>query len=66
LPINESKEFGRRTGRERPLQRTSELSGRHGGIAMPRTPVAEGLDAIMAADKDFNIIYFVAGAEAAY
>jgi hypothetical protein len=59
-------ELGRSSHREPPLQRTSEPSDRYGGLATSGTTVAKGLDAIMAADKDFNVIYFVAGAEAAY
>jgi predicted lipid-binding transport protein (Tim44 family) len=53
-------------GGERPLQHTSEPPDRYGGLAMPGSPVAKGLDAIMAADKDFDVNYFIVGAEAAY
>ena len=56
----------RRTGRERPPRRTSEPSDRYAGLAVPGSPAANVLDAIMAADKDFNVQYFIVGAESAY
>ena len=39
---------------------------RYGGFAVPGSPVAGGLDAIVAADKSFDIKQFIAGARAAY
>lgn len=36
------------------------------GIAQPDTPLATGLDAIVADDKDFDPQHFIAGARAAY
>lgn len=56
----------RRMGREPPPQRASEPSDRYAGLAVPGSPAANVLDAIMAADKEFNVQYFIAGAESAY
>jgi predicted lipid-binding transport protein (Tim44 family) len=39
---------------------------RYVGIAAPGSPVAEGLDAIMAADRHFDIRHFIEGAKLAY
>jgi predicted lipid-binding transport protein (Tim44 family) len=39
---------------------------RHAGIAPAGSPVARGLDAIMAADKSFDAKHFIAGARSAY
>jgi len=56
-------------------QRTSEparpaesngVPDRYAGYAAPGSPVARGLDAIAAADKNFDIKQFIAGARAAY
>jgi len=55
-----------RTGRERRPQRTGEPCDSYHGIAMPGSAVAYGLDAIMAADKNFDVGHFIAGAESAY
>jgi predicted lipid-binding transport protein (Tim44 family) len=55
-----------RTGRERPPQRTGEPLDRYGGNATRGSSVAKGLDAIMAADGNFDVRHFIAGAETAY
>jgi predicted lipid-binding transport protein (Tim44 family) len=39
---------------------------RYAGIAAASSPVARGLDAIMAADKSFDVRHFIAGARSAY
>ncbi len=39
---------------------------RHAGIAPAGSPVARGLDAIMAADKSFDAKHFIAGSRSAY
>ena len=44
----------------------SEPVDRYAGIAVPGSPVARGLDAIMAADKSFDVKHFIAGARSAY
>jgi predicted lipid-binding transport protein (Tim44 family) len=44
----------------------NESSDPHAGFATPGSPVAKGLDAIAAADKNFDVKQFVAGARAAY
>jgi hypothetical protein len=49
----------RRTGRDRPPQRTSEPSDRYAGLAVPGSSAANVLNAIMAADKTFNVHYFI-------
>jgi predicted lipid-binding transport protein (Tim44 family) len=38
----------------------------YAGFALPGSPVAKGLDAILAADKSFDVRQFIAGARAAY
>jgi predicted lipid-binding transport protein (Tim44 family) len=65
--------FGVRMGRGRPPQRTgkqpvdtSEPLDRYDGVAMPGSPLAKALDAIMAADKNFDVSHFLAGARSAY
>jgi predicted lipid-binding transport protein (Tim44 family) len=45
---------------------TSEPTDHYAGIAAPGSAVARGLDAIMAADKGFNVRNFIAGARSAY
>jgi len=45
---------------------TNEASDRHSGFATRGSPVAKGLDAVAAADKNFNVSQFIAGARAAY
>jgi predicted lipid-binding transport protein (Tim44 family) len=44
----------------------SEPIDRYSGIAMPGSPVARGLDAIIAADKSFDVKHFIGGARSAY
>ena len=44
----------------------SEPVDRYAGIAVPGSPVASGLDAIMAADKSFDVKHFITGARSAY
>ena len=44
----------------------SEPVDRYAGIAVPGSPVAGGLDAILAADKSFEVQHFIAGARSAY
>ena len=62
----------KRKRHERPAQRIVGRSeralgpDRHIGIAMPGSPEAAGLDAIMAADKHFDVRHFITGAKAAY
>jgi predicted lipid-binding transport protein (Tim44 family) len=61
-----------RTRLDRPPQtsgepvETSVRLDPYGGMAVPGSPVAEGLDAIMAADKHFDVRHFITGAKAAY
>jgi predicted lipid-binding transport protein (Tim44 family) len=43
-----------------------ESPDRFAGFAVPGSPVAKGLDAIAAADKNFDVKQFIAGARAAY
>jgi predicted lipid-binding transport protein (Tim44 family) len=43
-----------------------ELPDRYAGFAAAGSPVARGLDAIVAADKNFDVKQFIAGARAAY
>jgi predicted lipid-binding transport protein (Tim44 family) len=45
---------------------SSEPADRYAGIAPAGSPVAKGLDAILAADKSFNVRHFIAGARSAY
>jgi predicted lipid-binding transport protein (Tim44 family) len=45
---------------------TAELPDRYAGFAVAGSPVARGLDAIVAADKNFDVKQFIAGARAAY
>jgi predicted lipid-binding transport protein (Tim44 family) len=62
----------RRMGLGRPRQRISQPGQTnapdpsYGGIAVPGSPVAKGLDAILAADKHFDVRHFITGAKAAY
>lgn len=44
----------------------AELPDRYSGFAAVGSPVARGLDAIGAADKNFDVKQFIAGARAAY
>jgi predicted lipid-binding transport protein (Tim44 family) len=44
----------------------AEAPDRHAGIAPQGSPVARGLDAIMAADQSFDPKHFIAGARSAY
>jgi predicted lipid-binding transport protein (Tim44 family) len=61
-----------RTGSARPPQRTNKLgqtsapADRYGGVAIPGSSVAEGLNAIMTADKHFDVRHFIDGAKSAY
>ena len=45
---------------------SAELPDRHAGFATPGSVVARALDAIAAADKNFDVKQFIAGARAAY
>jgi len=45
---------------------TREPADRYSGIAPTGSPVAKGLDAIMAADKSFDAKHFITGARSAY
>ena len=45
---------------------SSESPDRYSGVAAPGSPVAKGLDAIAAADKNFDVRQFIAGARSAY
>jgi len=45
---------------------SAELPDRYAGFAAPGSLVARGLDAIAAADKNFDVKQFIAGARAAY
>jgi predicted lipid-binding transport protein (Tim44 family) len=45
---------------------TAELPDRYSGFAAPGSLVARGLDAITAADRNFDVKQFIAGARAAY
>jgi predicted lipid-binding transport protein (Tim44 family) len=45
---------------------SAELPDRYAGVATPGSAVARGLDAIVAADKNFDVKQFIAGARAAY
>jgi predicted lipid-binding transport protein (Tim44 family) len=45
---------------------TIEPPDRYAGIATPGSPVAKGLDGILAADKNFDVKQFIAGARSAY
>ena len=61
-----------RTGHETPSQRigkpvqTNVPLNPYGGTAVPGSSVAKGLDAIVAADKHFDVRHFITGAKAAY
>jgi predicted lipid-binding transport protein (Tim44 family) len=44
----------------------ADLPDRYAGFAAAGSPVARGLDAIAAADKQFDVKQFIAGARAAY
>ena len=44
----------------------AEIPDRYAGFAAPGSAVARGLDAIVAADKNFDVKQFIAGARAAY
>jgi len=45
---------------------SAEVSDPYAGFAAPGSAVAKGLDAIAAADKNFDVKQFIAGARAAY
>ena len=45
---------------------SAEVTDPYAGFAAPGSPVAKGLDAIAAADKNFDVKQFIAGARAAY
>jgi predicted lipid-binding transport protein (Tim44 family) len=45
---------------------TREPAERYVGVAAPDSPVAKGLDAIVAVDKTFDAKHFIAGARSAY
>jgi predicted lipid-binding transport protein (Tim44 family) len=64
--------FRRIKGRDRSSQQISKpiaassLRDRYRGIAAPGSPLAEGVEAIMAADNHFDIRHFIDGAKSAY
>ena len=45
---------------------SNEPPDRYVGVAAPGSPVTKGLDAIVAADKNFDVRQFIAGARSAY
>ena len=45
---------------------SAEVADPYAGFAAPGSPVATGLDVIAAADKNFDVKQFIAGARAAY
>src|SRR5260370_36381451 len=45
---------------------SAELPDRYAGFATPGSVIARGLDAIVAADKNFDVKQFIAGARAPY
>ena len=49
-----------------PVAEAVEPSERWKGVAEPGTPIAQGLDAIVAEDPTFDLKHFLAGARAAY
>ena len=49
-----------------PAEPPAPAADRWKDIAQPGTPLAAGLDAIVAADKEFDVKHFVTGARAAY
>jgi predicted lipid-binding transport protein (Tim44 family) len=55
-----------RTGEPAKPVEPSAPADRYAGIAMPGSAVAAGLDAIVAADKTFDVKHFIAGARSAY
>jgi len=50
----------------KPVQTSAPPDLSYGGIAVPGSAVAGGLDAIRAADKHFDVRHFITGAKAAY
>jgi predicted lipid-binding transport protein (Tim44 family) len=50
----------------RPSEPADGAADRYGGFALPGSAVARGLDAITAADRNFDVKQFIAGARAAY
>jgi predicted lipid-binding transport protein (Tim44 family) len=50
----------------RPPESAESSPDRYAGFALPGSSVARGLDAISAADKNFDVKQFIAGARAAY
>jgi predicted lipid-binding transport protein (Tim44 family) len=50
----------------RPSEPAEGSPDRYAGFALPGSPVARGLDAVSAADRNFDVKQFVAGARAAY
>jgi predicted lipid-binding transport protein (Tim44 family) len=50
----------------RPAEPAEGSPDRYAGFAEPGSPVARGLDAISAADRNFDVRQFVAGSRAAY
>jgi predicted lipid-binding transport protein (Tim44 family) len=50
----------------RPPEPAEGSADRYAGFALPGSPVARGLDTISAADKNFDVKQFIAGARAAY
>ncbi len=55
-----------RTGEPPRPPDVSDRPDRYAGIAAASSAVARGLDAIMAADKSFDVRHFIAGARSAY
>jgi predicted lipid-binding transport protein (Tim44 family) len=50
----------------RPAESAESSPDRYAGFASPGSPVARGLDDIVAADRGFDVRQFIAGARAAY
>jgi predicted lipid-binding transport protein (Tim44 family) len=50
----------------RPAEPAEAGPDRYAGFALPGSPVARGLDSIAAADRNFDVKQFIAGARAAY
>jgi predicted lipid-binding transport protein (Tim44 family) len=50
----------------RSAEATEGNPDRYAGFALPESPIARGLDAIIAADRSFDVRQFIAGARAAY
>src|SRR5260221_10493739 len=56
----------KRTGEPAKPAESTGSPDRHAGFAIPGSSVAKGLDAIAAAERNFDVKQFIAGARAAY